>query len=295
MQEIPILGKQHDIKAKSIFGSLIIEGPKNKIYESLSEIKEIQKWFSSDIEQISSNTFIVSGSNPNNWKKMELLISTKLKNTIIWECKQNNIKIEIKFLILESLISIEMNCKPLNMNNFLNDWIYFFYRLKYFNEQKLEQIPQIHYSSGIEKNISLTIEISSKPSKIYSILTEKHYMNQIFSKYPECQLDIHNYNWGWIDEGPSNLIMFKENELFIHDFIVDYNPIGYIQWKFQNQEKQKTTKLLFTHKDLPLDDEVNPIDAFHSFRNGWLYYLVKIKDLAENSKLSIKFPNEILD
>ena len=140
----------------------------------------------------------------------------------------------------------------------------------------------------------MSIPIHGNKSLIFAHLTQNYYLKQIFSKYPECDLEDFRISWGWIDEGPSNLVSWKKDEVLIHDFILDFNPIGYIKWEIEKIDDNNSI-LQLTHNDIDLFDEINQEKAYFSYKNGWLYFLAKIRDLVENSSFTIHFIDEIID
>ena len=213
---------------------------------------------------------------------------------IHWKCVYKQLKMNVIFTINKPIINIDLYIEKLNGITWLQEWIYIFYRLQEYIEYGRVILPELEFMNYDKKSLAVEVEIANTCQEIYRRFTEQHFMSQIFSKFPECNLDEFSYSWGWIEEGPSNLISFKKNFLLIHDFIVDFNPVGYIKWSLTEITK-KQSLLSITHKDLYLEDEINPIKTYFSYKNGWLYLLAKVKDLAENNYCTINFDKEIID
>jgi len=269
----------------------------------LLDIEIIKKWLTKDIQTLNNNEFKIFGSNiPNNWSNTILNIKNTQESDnkvlILWTLVNNNLKLQIAFTLHDklpnTLINIEMEilCQ-FNIANFIDEWIIEFYNLKFYLEGNIK-IPILSYNENYSNEIQLEINITEKPEKIFKSLVHREYMNKIFSRYPEVNVATDTYTWGWISEGPSNLLLINENELLIHDFLVDHTPIGIVYWELNEIESNKS-KLVLKHKELDLGDEINQSSAYNAYKHGWLLLLLRIKDISENNYLNFDDSSQILD
>lgn len=279
------------IKTHIAFGSVLVKKEKVPFKQALSNINDLHIWLGMSIDSVDTKKFIVRKVFSENF---DLLIKIVSKTSIMWKCSFNHYVISFIFKIQSHKLAIEINCEQYSLQTFIQDWIYLFYRLKEYIETGEILLPGFDYTQTDKKNISITFNINTTSPIIFQHLTDTYYLRQIFSKYPECDLEEFHYSWGWIDEGPSNLISWKENTILIHDFIVDFNPIGYVKWQI-DQINDTTSIVALTHKDINLEDEIDKERAYFSYKNGWMYLLAKIKDLAENKSFNVVFENELLD
>lgn len=279
------------IKTHTAFGLVTINNERISFKRALSSMSDLHIWLGNNIEVTDDNKFIVKEVFSENFY---LQIETASNTSITWKCSFNHYNISFVFKIQSRKLEIEINCEQYSLQTFIQDWIYLFYRLREYVEQGEMQLPVFDYNQKDDKNISIAFNVNASSPIIFRHLTDTYYLRQIFSKYPECDLDAFHYSWGWIDEGPNNLISWKENTVLIHDFIVDFNPIGYVKWQI-DQINDNTCTVALTHKDIDLEDEIDKERAYFSYKNGWMYFLAKIKDLAENNSFNVTFENELLD
>ena len=276
-----------------LLGTLKFKNEFLPIETLLTSIEHIEKILGKRISLTATKTMVIEDQLLNDIPNLTLTIKNE-HNQIHWICVYKQLKFNFIFTISKPIIKIEFYTEKFNSNTWLQEWVYIFYRLQEYIEYGRIILPKLEYTSFDVKSISVEVEITNTCMEIYRRFTEQPFMNQIFSKFPECNLDDFSYSWGWIEEGPSNLISYKKNALLIHDFIVDFTPVGYIKWSLTEIAK-KQSLLTITHKDLDLEDEINPIKAYFSYKNGWLYLLAKVKDLAENNYCTINFEKEIID
>lgn len=275
------------------YGSLEVTNTTVPILKALTDDKSIRSWLSYRPLTLHDYEKVLSQESAQEQVHFEISIKKESDASVIWYCNQNDLKITIHFKIKTKFLEVRLECLNYSILTFLQEWIYRLYRFQDFVENGTVTIPELQYSSEIKKDLTLQIPVKSSESNIFRILTEKHYLSKIFANYPESDLNDFRYSWGWIDEGPSNLISWKENKILIHDFLVDFNPIGYIKWEIENKAENQTF-LTLTHKDIYLTDEINPIKAYNSYKYGWMYYLAKIKDLSEHNSFTIHFIDEII-
>ena len=275
-------------------GSIKVSNDIIPITKALEEIDLIKQWL--DIENFtnSKQKILSTEGESNQFVNLNLKINKKTDELIQWKISQNEIEINIDFEIKKYTIRVYLLCPQFSIHTLLQEWIYRFYRLKELIEKGTVDIPTIEFSHEITKDLIVSIPIQASKTAVFKSLTEKHYLSQIFSNYPESVLEDFRYSWGWIVEGPSNLISFKPDSILIHDFLVDFNPIGYVKWELENDPNNHVL-LTLTHKDIALMDEIDPLKAFNSYKYGWMYYLAKIKDLTEHKSFTIHFIDEIVD
>ena len=281
-------------KNHTTYGKLNVKKEKIPFLVALTELDAIKTWFGGDISHSNDQVLFIKDVFSGNSNNLHLSIK-KLKNSKIeWNCSFERFEILISFTCSNNTLEIEINCKEYGIDTFIQEWIYALYRLQEFVEQGKVKSPRFEYNTSDKTSILVSIEINSSSAIIFSHLTEKFYLQQIFSRYPECDLESLHYSWGWIDEGPNNLISWKRNSVLIHDFIIDFNPIGYIKWDLDEISEQKCIVTL-THNDIDLEDEIHPDNAYYSYKNGWLYFLAKIRDLTENKSFTLYFEDELVD
>lgn len=278
---------------KQIVGTLKLKAEYVPLVDALTKINHIENILGKRLSLTSSKTIVVEEQLLTDIPNLILAINQQ-NNQIMWLFAYKDLKFNITFTIDKSHVEINIYSQKYKIITYLQEWVYIFYRLQEYIEFGIITLPDLEYTEFNQKSISLELSITNTCQEIYRRLTEPHLMSQIFSKFPECNIDTFSYTWGWIEEGPSNLISYKKNALLIHDFIVDFTPIGYIKWSLTEINDNKSL-LTLIHKDLNLDDEINPIKAFFSYRNGWLYLLAKVKDLSENNYSTINFEKEIID
>lgn len=211
------------------------------------------------------------------------------KIPIEWKCNFHSHAVKISFLSKKK--GLYITCflsSKLNFNHFIDYYTLFFYRLL-FSLTDLKFVPASLILKDINQDeFELFISVNANSKRIYHSLTKREAVSNIFAQYPEINFKKSIYTWGWINEGPSNLIHYIENELLIYDFFLDYEPIGVVKWKIKtNTVEGKTSTLCLKFQDIILHTERNRRDAFNQYRLGWMLLLFKVKDYAENGKLSL--------
>jgi len=255
----------------------------------ISNKKYVSKWFL-PLESINQNSkFKIKGNNvPPLFNNGIVQIERNLKeDSTIWKCKFHSHCIDIFFELKNGKLTI--NCElstNLHLDHFIDIYNILFYRLLFILED-IHFIPDLLYIPNTSDSIELSVNVYSNAKKIFKSITHRKYVSKIFSKYPEVNLNKFIYNWGWIDEGPSNLIHYTENEKIIYDFYLNYEPIGVVKWII-SEETNNMSKLTIIFQDLIMHTENNPIEAFNSYRLGWLLLLYKVKDFSERGQLSLK-------
>ena len=277
-----------------MFGFIKLEQERINIYDALTKAEYIRKWFGKEIIEKGEKTIILKERLLNEIDNLTITKEKDEKNAVIWHCVSNEINFTIFFTIEKKKIHVEIISDQKSIVIYLQDWIYIFYRLKELIESEHVNLPNLEYENSQKKPLQLKISINNTKKEVYTRITKKPYINQIFALYPEVDLDNFVYSWGWIEEGPSNLISWIQNSVLIYDFMVDFNFVGYVKWELEELSGH-TTVLTLTHKDLDLEGETDQKRAYFSYRNGWLYLLAKVKDLSENSSFSIHFEEELLD
>ncbi len=271
-------------------GSINVSKEIIPLQQALTKIEDIKNWLGRHIISIEGKLSVEKVFSNNFLLEITQLSFSNIK----WICTFSGFTIQIMFTIQKIKTDIKMICEQFSLQTFIQEWIYLFYRLKEYIELGSLQLPEFDYKTYENKHITIANNIHTSSATVFKHLTEVAYLRQIFAKYPECDLENFHYSWGWIDEGPNNLISWKEDTILIHDFIVDFNPIGYIKWELDSINDNECIMTL-THKDIDLEDEIQKEIAYYSYKHGWMYFLAKIKDLAENNVFTVTFENEILD
>lgn len=221
------------------------------------------------------------------FKSGKIQIKLSVSN-INWICNFDSHNIELKFVFKKRKI-LEIKgifSSKLHINNFIDLWTIFFYRLLFIIENNSIDLQALILGNS-SNNLELNIRVKSTKEIIINALANRKSVSKIFAKYPEINLDKYIYNWGWIDEGPTNLIYYSADSL-IYDFYINYTPIGVVKWKIVDIEEESFFNLQIKFQDIILGEEIDPQTAFNNYRLGWLLFLYKVKDYSEHGKLSLK-------
>ena len=181
--------KNEMFRSHTTYGSLKVTKEVNSLYDSLTDLNHLQKWLSKHVSMIDHHEILVPKLFSFDSKIWKLSITQEKKSHTIWTCHFNEFEIIVIFTISPCSLSIELKCNEFSINTFIQEWTYMFYRLKDYVENGKSIIPSFDYSIFDPKSLSITLNINTSSSVVFSRLTQNHYLSQIFSKYPICDLD----------------------------------------------------------------------------------------------------------
>lgn len=252
-------------------------------------------WLTGEVGHSSDDFFVLTGpSTVAGWNGAKLLVKKAVPHSSSahkWHWRfdtpeQGVITAKLKLSAVEnglnSNVQLSFRLPPSLQGWYLmEDWSIALNNLKYMVEEG-KPGPRLNYESRESPKIHLELTVGRDPSRIYSLLTHKEHMQYLFTKYFEVNVQRHIYSYGWMGDGPSHLVRFRKDQLIQHDWWEETYPMGTVKWLMARGRSVGTTELSLLHIDLDLAREVEPDKTYVAYRHGWIAYLQKLKNYAEN-------------
>jgi len=282
---------------KTISFTLLAQTSLSDLMECITNPNFLIVWFCDKISfhSFNSNYSILGNSIIGNWNNSIIKIN-KISNLVVewdWELPEVgqskvlfNLQERSNDICLKVKHSANFLFSPLN---FAEDWLISLSNLKFWLEGE-KHFPKLNYGDQNSNEILVSIFIQSDAQKIYSILTLQDKLNKLIANYAEVDIKRSKYNYGWIGDGPLNLLWHDYQKVIVHDWFHDTQPAGTIHWYISPDLINKSgehCELSIKHGQLDLQSEFNKQHVIKSYRHGWIHMLQKAKMLAESGKISV--------
>jgi len=281
--------------------SAIINASFDSVLDGLSSPKILKRWLCNEIVQTENqDTYVIQGkSTLSNWTFSLLTIKISSSRLVIWTWNL----VDLGLLSIEfRLENSQKGCKltichfaefSTSLIHYAEDWLIALANLKFYLESG-EEMPRIDYTAEIDIPMSVSIMIKAPASKIFQTLTNPHDLEKMtFAEFAEIDLNKFIYTYGWIGEGPSNLLRIIENKELVHDWFYHYEPMGTIRWiiipKLANDQE---CEVIVRHLQLDLEGENNPQYTFQTYRHGWIHKLQQLKMYVEQGIVNVNLDHK---
>jgi len=284
------------VNKNSISFTLLVHTSLSKLIKSISNPELFTYWLCDKVllDKINSNYIILGDSIIGNWNNSSLrFIKTKHNLDVEWEWILPNVGTsKVTFNIQENQNEIYLKVTHsanflFSPVNFAEDWLISLSNLKFWLEGE-KSYPKLNYRDRDSENLLVSIFIRSNAKKIYSLLISEDNLNKIIANYAEVDIKNYKYSYGWIGDGPLNLLWHDFQKVIVHDWFHDTKPAGIIHWYIStDMSNDQRCELTIKHAQLDLQEEFNKQNVIKTYRHGWIRLLQKMKMLAEYGNISV--------